>query len=261
MISLRLAGSLGLLSLAGTRPTFAQSAGSSEQSMFTLIRDGIEWPAWFILAGSVVVLAIIAEHFLTIRRKTIIPIDQVKRAKDQIERRNFRECLNRMQKSSTFFARVMTAALQHGRHGFDAMHEAALEKSGELSGRMFRKVEYLNIFGNLGPLMGLLGTVWGMIIAFGAMGAGGGTASAENLSRGISLALVNTMLGLMLAVVGLGFFGICRNRTDSLTVHATVQVLDLLEYFRPSAAAPRTEESRKPPRSVPPPPAAQPAKK
>jgi biopolymer transport protein ExbB len=159
-----------------------------------------------------------------------------------------------MQKSSTFFARLMTASLQHGRHGFEAMHAAAIEKSGELSGRMFRKVEYLNIFGNLGPLMGLLGTVWGMIIAFGAMGAGGGTASAEDLSRGISLALVNTMLGLMLAVVGLGFFGICRNRTDSLTVHATVEVLDLLEYFRPAAGTTRSEQPRKPSRPVPPPP-------
>jgi biopolymer transport protein ExbB len=102
---------------------------------------------------------------------------------------------------------------------------------------MFRKVEYLNILGNLGPLMGLLGTVYGMIIAFNGLAAGGGSAGGDAgfLARGISLALVNTLLGLGLAIVGLLFFGICRNRIDSLTVRATVQALDLLEYFRPSA--------------------------
>jgi biopolymer transport protein ExbB len=120
------------------------------------------------------------------------------------------------------------------------MHEAALEKSGELSGRMYRKAEYLNIIGNLGPLLGLLGTVWGMIEAFGSLGAGGGQAGAGDLAGGISKALVNTLLGLALAIVGIGFFGVCRNRIESLTVTGTVAALDLLEYFRPATAvAPR----------------------
>jgi biopolymer transport protein ExbB len=78
---------------------------------------------------------------------------------------------------------------------------------------MFRKVEYMNIIGNLGPLLGLLGTVYGMIIAFNDLGRGGGEAAGDagGLARGISLALVNTLLGLGVAIVGLLFFGICRN--------------------------------------------------
>jgi biopolymer transport protein ExbB len=203
-----------------------------------VVADGIQWPAWFILAGSLVTIALIVEHFLIVRQVTIAPGEQVRRAKQLIERRDFRDCLERMRKSSTFFARVMTASLQHARHGFEAMHDAALEKSGELSGQMFRKVEYMNIIGNLGPLLGLLGTVYGMIIAFNALGQSGGVAGTDagGLAVGISLALVNTLLGLGLAIVGLGFFGVCRNRVDSLTVQATVQVLDLLEYFRPAPA-------------------------
>src|SRR5262249_22077864 len=148
-----------------------------------------------------------------------------------------------------YFARTMSAALQHARHGFDAMHEAAIEKSGQLSGQMFRKVEYMNIIGNLGPLLGLLGTVYGMIIAFNDLGRGGGEAAADagGLARGISLALVNTLLGLGVAIVGLLFFGVCRNRIESLTVQATVQVLDLLEYFRPSAMPTSASEPRRAP--------------
>jgi biopolymer transport protein ExbB len=154
-----------------------------------------------------------------------------------------------MSRSHTMFAEVMTTALAHARHGFDAMHEAAIEKSSQLAGRMFRKVEYMNIIGNLGPLMGLLGTVLGMIFSFANLGA---TADGSQLAEGISIALVNTLLGLALAIVGLGFYGWCRNRIDSLAVEATVAVLDLLEYFRPltSAARPPTETEPRPAAAV-----------
>lgn len=208
-------------------------------SLWNVMWQGMDWPAALILAGSVTIIALIVEHFITVRRATIAPAEQVRRAKDLIERRDFGGCLQAMRKSSTFFAGVLTAALDHARHGFDAMHEAALEKSSELGGQLFRKVEYMNILGNLGPLMGLLGTVLGMIISFAGLGSAGGEAGADAgaLARGISLALVNTLLGLALAIIGIGFYGFCRNRVDGLTVHATVRVLDLLEYFRPAAAA------------------------
>lgn len=228
-------------------PALAQDAAPRPRAGHSLLRviwDGMEWPTFFILAGSVAALALIVEHFITVRRATISPLEQVKRARQLIEARKFRDCLDTMRKSTTFFATVISAALHHARHGFDAMHNAALEKSGEMSGRLFRKVEYLNILGNLGPLLGLLGTVLGMIEAFGGLASTGGSADAGALARGISLALANTLLGLALACIGLGFFGVCRNRIDSLTVAATVEVLDLLEYFRPAPSLPpmRTPE-------------------
>jgi biopolymer transport protein ExbB len=231
------AGLIAVLFLGGYSALAQPAAGAgSQQTMLKIVQQGIEVPTYFILAGSLVAISLVIEHFLTVRRAGISPADQVKRAKQQIELRNFRECLDGVRKSRTFFAQVMTAALQHGRHGFEAMHETALEKSEELSGRMFRKAEYLNIIGNLGPLLGLLGTVWGMIRAFASLGAGGGQAGAGELASGISMALVNTLLGLGLAIVGIGFFGLCRNRIESLTVAATVEALDLLEYFRPAPA-------------------------
>lgn len=232
--------------LAGTALAQADGTGGAKtQSLLTILVRGFEWPAYFITAGSIVVIWLIVEHFLTVRRATIVPVDQAKMARQLIENRDFRGCLDNLQKSRTFFARTMTAALQHARHGFDAMHGAAVEKAGEMSGRLFRKVEYLNIIGNLGPLMGLLGTVLGMIKAFGAMSTGGGEAGAGELAAGISTALINTLLGLCLAVVGLGFFGVCRNRIDSLTVEATVESLDLLEYFRPGPTRSASGEARK----------------
>ena len=237
--SLKRTALAGTWLLLGAVPALAQVPGGERQPLLKIIREGIEVPSYFIFAGSIVVIALIVEHFLRVRRAGIAPPEQVRRAKEHIENRSFRECMDGLRQSRTFFAQTMTAALSHARHGFDAMHEAAMEKSGELSGRMFRRAEFLNIIGNLGPLLGLLGTVWGMIRAFGALGAGGGQAGAGDLAGGISQALVNTLLGLSLAIVGIGFFGLCRNRIDSLTVAATVDVLDLLEYFRPAPTSPR----------------------
>lgn len=240
----------------------ADAATPTRQSFFRIVWQGMEWPSYLIVAGSIATIALIVEHFITTRRMTIVPPAQVKNARHLIEVRKFRECVDAMKSSSTFFARVMSAALQHARHGFDAMHAAALEKSHEMSGRLFRKVEYLNIMGNLGPLMGLLGTVLGMIDAFAGLGETGGAPNASRLSHGISLALVNTLLGLALAIVGMFFFGVCRNRVDSLTVEATYEVLDLLEYFRPAGATasqPAADTPRSPapqPRPAAAPPAA-----
>jgi biopolymer transport protein ExbB len=244
----RLRGVVGVLVGLGclAAPALAAEAGKGEkQSILKIVYQGIEVPSYLIVAGSLVTLALIVEHFVAVRRASIFPVEQVKRAKEQIEGRNFRECLETLRKSTTFFAQIMTAALQNARHGFDAMHEAALEKSGELSGRMFRKAEFLNIIGNLGPLLGLLGTVWGMIEAFGSLSTAGGQADAGGLAGGISKALVNTLLGLSLAIVGLGFFGVCRNRIDSMTTSATVEALDLLEYFRVSPSAAKAAEARR----------------
>ena len=80
----------------------------------------------------------------------------------------------------------------------------------------------------------------------GGYDAGGAGTDAGGLATGISLALVNTLLGLGLAIIGLGFFGLCRNRVDSLTVQATVQVLDLLEYFRPVPTGSQSPDLQRP---------------
>jgi len=228
------AAALGLYAAPLVAQSNAPESPAGRQSFFDLVLDGAEVPGTVIGLLSLVSLTLIIQHFWTIRRDTMIPVDEVESIRGMIERRQFKEILDYLKGRTSMFADVLTMSLRHGRHGFDAMHEAAEERSGAWSARLFRRVEYLNIIGNLGPLLGLLGTVLGMIEAFTEMKAAHGAYKPENLAGGIGLALVNTFLGLVVAIVSLAFFGICRNRVDALTVSAHAAVLDVLEYFRPA---------------------------
>lgn len=230
----------GAMLLAAALPALAQDEMGvtleRRESFWDTVRRGAELPGVIIGMMSVAAVAFIVEHFISIRRTTMLPADELSRTRTMIEGRRWRECYEQLRGSRTMFAHLMSAGMQHGKHGFDAMHEAVDKTAAAWSSRLFRRVEYLNILGNLGPLMGLLGTVLGMIDAFSQMHASHGAYKTEDLSRGISLALVNTFLGLGLAIVALGFFGVCRNRVDRWTVEAHAAAIDLLEYFRPGAA-------------------------
>lgn len=235
---LRIIIAVALLLQAGSVLAQTESpAADPPRSFLSLLLRGAEAPGLIIGLMSVVAVAFVAEHFITIRRATMAPVEEVEITRAMIEGRQFKECLDRLQKSRTMFAHLMTAGLRHGRHGFDAMHEAVDETAASWSSRLFRRSEYLNVLGNLGPLMGLLGTVLGMIRAFNEMQATHGAYKTEDLAGGISLALVNTFLGLGLAIIGLGFYAICRNRVDRLTVEARSAAIQMLEYFRPAAGA------------------------
>jgi biopolymer transport protein ExbB len=117
----------------------------------------------------------------------------------------------------------------------EAMETAVAEQTAE----QFRKIEYLNIIGNLGPLLGLLGTVFGMIDAFSALNRAGGQASPAQLSGGISLALTHTMLGLMLAIPCLAAFGVLRTMVDRITTQGALVAEELLRSRRFASRRPR----------------------
>lgn len=142
-------------------------------------------------------------------------------------------------------SKIVRAAINVPVSDKNALREAAELAASEESGRWFRKLEPLNVIGNLGPLLGLAGTVWGMIIAFAALGESGGQANPAVLSLGISKALFHTLLGLMLAVPCLTVFGFYRQIVDRLCTRAMVQGADLVELL-PGDARQRFGDAAKP---------------
>ncbi|MEM1027342.1 MAG: MotA/TolQ/ExbB proton channel family protein, partial [Planctomycetota bacterium] len=99
--------------------------------------------------------------------------------------------------------------------------------------RILRPIETLNVMGNIAPMMGLFGTVYGMIVAFQALVDAGGGADPVELAAGISTALVTTFWGLVVAIPALASYAVVRNKIDAITAEGLVQAEQLIKPFRP----------------------------
>ncbi len=157
----------------------------------------------------------------------------------------------RCRQEPSFLAFVLEAGVTEADVGWPAVEKAMEDATADQSARLFRKIEYLSVIGNIAPMLGLLGTVVGMIFAFRELADSGGLPVAADLAEGIYLALVTTVEGLIVAIPSLAAFAIFRNRVDhfvaevTYTVQHVVAPLKRLRVKQPRAASP-------PPQSVPP---------
>jgi biopolymer transport protein ExbB len=184
---------------------------------------------------SIASIALIIEHAITIRRSVVVPELSVAQIKTMFDERRFREALEFCQNDPSFVSGVVHAGLIEAANGYEAMENAMAEAAGERTARLYRKIEWLNLLGNVAPMLGLLGTVWGMIMAFGELQAKGGKANPEDLAGGIMVALVSTFSGLLVAIPALTGYGIFRSRIEQMSMEAALVAEELLANFKPSA--------------------------
>ncbi|MBV8781659.1 MAG: MotA/TolQ/ExbB proton channel family protein [Phycisphaerae bacterium] len=231
-----------------TVSAFAQTAGGTDaaapatpqEGVFSLIVKSSDFITYTILILSVIGLTLIFQGFMQNRSAVFMPETSTNTIREMISQRKFRELIEFTETDPSFVSKALNPALKRA-PSFTPMKEAMETAIGEQTAEQFRKIEYLNIIGNLGPLLGLLGTVLGMIDAFQAMKASGGQADPSKLAGGISTALCHTFMGLFLAVPCLAAFGVLRTLVDRLTVRGALVAEELLLMMKPQekpAAAP-----------------------
>ena len=135
----------------------------------------------------------------------------------------------------SFLSFVLMHGISELEFGWSSVEKAVEEALAEQSARLFRKIEYLSVIGNLAPMVGLLGTVIGMIVAFQNVASTQGTASAPQLAEGIYQALVTTVGGLIVAIPSIGAFAVFRNRIDQLVAEAAFQAQHVFAPLRRKA--------------------------
>jgi biopolymer transport protein ExbB len=215
----------------------AKEHKGAQKGVFSLIMDNVD-PVFVIIAGlSVAGVTLIIQGFIKARRSVMIPEASVKQIREMITNKQFKELLEFTEKDPSFVSKALNPALKRA-PSFVAMKEAMETAVGEETADQFRKIEYLNIIGNLGPLLGLMGTVLGMIESFQSMSEAEGAADPKVLSAGISKALAHTFLGLALALPCLACFGILRTLIDRLTVKGALIAEELLMMTRPQEVKP-----------------------
>jgi len=208
-------------------PLAAAPAGS--YGIWPLFAESFDVFTVVLLVGSFAAAAYIYLCVADIRASRIAPGRVLTRLGELIASRNESGIRRELEGDESFPAVVVGAALEALPRGADQAREAAELAAAEQYARWSRRLEPLNVIGALGPLVGLAGTVWGMILAFATLGAAGGEAGPADLSLGISKALFHTLLGLLLAVPCLAVAGLYRPIVDRLCARAMADSTSLVE--------------------------------
>ena len=231
-----------VVSLAAPEFSFAQDAGAAAapaevpQSALDKVIKFVDYALiGLIISLSIVGLTLILQGFIRNREAVLMPPATTETIRNMIQAKQFKELMEFTENDPSFVSQSLNPALKRA-PSFSSMKEAMETAIGEQTAQRFRGIEYLNIIGNLGPLLGLLGTVLGMILAFRAMNAAEGNASPAQLAGGIATALMHTFLGLALAVPCLACFGILRTIVDRLTVRGALVAEELLLLIKPAEA-------------------------
>ncbi|HMN94870.1 MAG TPA: MotA/TolQ/ExbB proton channel family protein [Phycisphaerales bacterium] len=196
---------------------------------------------WTLLGLSIVNVGLIGWLAMANGRRSIVPPGVVGEMRRLCDQQRYREALELAARDRSFFGRVLYAGLKEASVSATMGLRRTEEVAEELTVRLLRRVEYLNVLGQVAPMIGLFGTVYGMILAFRAVVIAGGNADPVLLAAGIGTALVTTFWGLVVAIPALSAYAMIRNRVDELTTEAQVQVERLVSPRRARGAAPQQE--------------------
>jgi len=235
---------LSLTTLAYAQESASVEQGSSFASMFLTSDDAIGMAIiWLLLIMSTVSIAWALWLLLTTKRLLLIPPQTQEQVSMMLAEKQYRQAIDYAQTDHSYLGQLMRAALNEASCGYAAMQNALEETADVQTSRLLRPVEYLNVLGNIAPMIGLFGTVYGMIIAFQKLVAAGGKPNPADLAGGISTALVTTFWGLVVAIPALAAYAVLRNRIEALTSEGLLAADDLIRPFKPviKSAAPATQ--------------------
>ncbi len=199
--------------------------------MLELIKSGglLIWP---ILICSVISLAIIIERFWSLQEKRIVPKNLVAQVWQWARAGHLDSRRIQNLKMSSPLGRVLAAGLVNRSHEREVMKESIEEVGRHVAHTLERFLNTLGTIASISPLLGLLGTVIGMIKVFAVITASGGVADVTTLAEGISEALITTAAGLWVAIPTLMFHRYFRGKVDELVMIMEQEALKMVEVMQ-----------------------------
>jgi biopolymer transport protein ExbB len=193
------------------------------------IIEAAGWPIWPLIVASIIALGIIVERAWSLQQSKIVPRNLLPEIAQEVKNKGVtQDLLNRLAQGS-LLARLFAVGLKNVRSTRDVMKES-LEEGGRVAAHeLERFLTTLGTIASLSPIMGLFGTVVGMIEIFGAQGGPGMTSNPAQLAHGISVALYNTALGRLVAIPSMIFYRHYRATVDALVVERVMQAIKLVE--------------------------------
>lgn len=194
--------------------------------MFAIV-EAAGWPIWFLIFASIIATGLITERLIYLRSSRITPPGLLDEVVKELKQRGVSDGMLAKLAQHSPLGRIFAAGLKNIKSTPEIMKESIEEAGRATSHDLEHFLTTLGTIASISPLLGLFGTVVGMIEIFGAQTAAGNTPAV--LAHGISVALYNTAFGLIVAIPSMIFYRHFRAKADSLTIEMEQQSIKLVE--------------------------------
>ena len=196
--------------------------------MFAIV-EAAGWPIWLLIVCSVIAVALIVERLTFLRNKNVVPEGLLDETVQELTKHGVSDAMLTRLAEDSPLGRVFAAGLKNVKSSPEVMKDSIEEAGRTAAHELERFLTTIGTIATISPLLGLFGTVVGMIEIFGAQTAIGNTPTA--LAHGISVALYNTAFGLIVAVPSMIFYRHFRAKVDSLVIEMEQQAVKLVEIM------------------------------
>ena len=194
--------------------------------MFAIIQAA-GWPIYFLLAVSIIAVALIIERFMILRKEKIVPGGLLEKVLAAYQKQGVSEDMLEKLSQDSPLGQVLASGLRNYKSSRYVMKDAIEEAGSAVAHELERFLTTLGTIATISPLMGLFGTVVGMIEIFNSQSPTG--SNPQELAHGISVALYNTAFGLVIAIPAMIFFRHFRGRVEGFVVEMEQQAAKLVD--------------------------------
>jgi biopolymer transport protein ExbB len=214
-------------------PPTATEEAPREMSYLAWIYEALG-PGYMIvfLGLSFTLVALFVMNLLTARRENVCPQHLLESFEAHLNEQRYQEAYELAKADESMLGMVLSAGLAKLSMGYPQALEAMQEVGEDENMKLEHRLSYLALIGTISPMVGLFGTVHGMIASFQVIAAGGSTPKASDLAQGISTALFTTLIGLAIAIPAIAAFNILRNRVARLVLEVGICSEDMMSRFQ-----------------------------
>ena len=209
---------------------------AGDQSLLEMFFSALGWLFFPVfLALSFTLVALLIMNILAARRDNVVPLQLVEGFENHLNEKQYQEAFDLAKADESFLGQVLAAGLAKVSVGYQQAIEAMQEVGEEESMKLEHRLSYIALIGTISPMVGLFGTVWGMILSFKVIADHPDvTPKPYELAAGISTALVTTLVGLAIAIPAIAAYNILRNRVSRLVLEVGIVSEGLMSRFETS---------------------------
>lgn len=222
-------------------PAEEEAPQSQNLLVFFVTALGPTFSVVFLLI-SFALVSLVVMGFLQLRQSAMMPPEMVEDFNAHLDAKEWQQAYELASEDGSYLGQVLAAGIGKVSSGYTQAVEAMRDAAANESMRLEHLLSYVGLIGALAPMIGLLGTVWGMVKSFMEIAASTTSPKPAKLAEGISTALITTLIGLVIAIVAVAVFAFFKNRLQSLNAAVDDEAMKVMSRFskRSSQATPST---------------------